>query len=107
MTTEDRKWIREQILNSDFFKKYAYKGTWVSGSSTIVYPLTLWPEDGIREIDIDIQLDGRISPKGRYEKFRKVLTSLRRRFPQMVGRYIKKDGSCPDTYSITIWKEDK
>lgn len=105
MTTEDRKWIREQILNSDFFKKYAYEHTWISGSSTVVYPLTIWPEDGIREIDIDIQLDRRKS-KGRYAKFRKLLSALRRRFPKMEGRFVRLDGSCPDYYAITIWKDD-
>ena len=101
MNNKDREWIVDTIRKSAFFKQCAYKGTWISGSSTVVHPLTMWPADFIHEIDIDIHLDWRKS-KGRYGKFRKLLNTLRRRFPKLKGRYVKLDGSCPDFYEI--WK---
>lgn len=105
MTTQyDYKWIGETIRRSDFFKIHNYGVTWISGSSTEVRPLTIFPEDGIREINIEIQLDS-MKGKGRSARFRRLLSVLKSRYPRMEGRFVKMDGSCPDYYRITVWKK--
>ena len=104
MATYDHDWIYETIRNSRFFKDCAYKHTWISGSSTPVHPLTIFREDGIREINIEIQCDS-MKGKGRYGKFRRLMAELKSRYPRMKGRFVKMDDSCPDYYAITVWKK--
>ena len=91
---EDAKKIADEVRKSDFYKKFAYGGTWVSGSSTVVYPITVW------ENDIEIQLGYRKSFKGRSESFRRLMRKLKKDYPTLTGRLVKYDGSCPDTYVI-------
>ena len=105
MANYDYKWIRETILNSKFYSEYAYKHTWISGESTEVHPITIYPENTLKEIEINIQLDGR-KTKGRYAAFRRVLNTLRKRYPKMVAWFNKMDGSCPDYYEILVWQKE-
>lgn len=94
LTEQELKQISKTIEESKFFKKFAYKGTWMSGSSTIVYPITIWRHD------IEIQMDYLKSYKGRAAAFRSLLNKLQKDYPNMVGRFVKRDGSCPDIYSL-------
>ena len=104
MATYDHKWIYETIRNSDFYNHHAYKDTWISGSCTVVHPITIYGESPIREIDIFIQMDRRAT-KNRYGRFRRLLSALRKKYPKMDGWFSKLDGSCPDFYEITVWKK--
>ena len=104
MAQYDDMWIADTIRNSDFYKPHAYKGNWISGSYTIVHPITIFGESNSREIAIYIQMD-RKETKNRYGRFRRLLSELRARYPRMEGMFCKLDGSCPDYYEITVWKK--
>lgn len=39
------KELSEMIARDSLIKKHVYKGTWISGSSTEVYPITVWRSD--------------------------------------------------------------
>lgn len=100
MNETERKWACETILHSPFFKKYSRGDTWISGSSTVVYPLTAWWDERVYKARFEIRLAGAKSHKGRYAAFRNLLNKLKRRFPGLEGRFFRFDGSCPDIYII-------
>ena len=83
--------IADRIAKSDFFKKYGNKQHWVSGSSTIVYPITIWKDDGC----IEIQLKNMHGIKAAFNKLVNELGE------QVRTHYIcKYDGSCPNVAKI-------
>lgn len=75
----------EQIIN-----KYMYKGTWLSGSSTTVYPITFWKSN------VEIQLNTR---KNLFEKF---IDRFVEQHGDLVisGNFCKYDESCPATLTF-------
>jgi hypothetical protein len=82
--------IGNNVVASEFFQKYAYKGTWTSGSSTEVYPVTV----NLVDSSITIQL-GCETLRG----IKKALDKLVKQIGvSLVSKhYISKyDGSCPN-----------
>lgn len=75
----------EQIIN-----KYMYKDTWLSGSSTTVYPITFWKNE------VEIQLN---TKKNLFEKF---IDRFVEQHNDLVisGSFCKMDGSCPATLTF-------
>ena len=92
-----------QISNDiiEFVKKnknqYIDYHHWISGSSTIVYPITTWIGDD-KNITIEFQLgdcDAR--------NWRGFDSVLKKRFQNVkYAYYCKYDGSCPDVYRIEL-----
>ena len=92
-----------QISNDiiEFVKKnknqYIDYHHWISGSSTIVYPITTWIDDD-KNITIEFQLgdcDAR--------NWRGFDSVLKKRFQNVkYAYYCKYDGSCPDVYRIEL-----
>ena len=89
--------IRERIYKfiEDFKKeklaqKYLYKYTWLSGSSTTVYPITIY------EDSIEIQWE---SDKNIFGKFiDRIVNNNADLFSK--GFFWKSDGSCPSTITF-------
>lgn len=85
------------IIQSDFLiKRHIYPYTWLSGSSTEVYPITCWVDGG----EIVVQLG---TNKKDWDK------AIQRIIKQsngliVKGYFSKKDGSCPNTLTfLTNW----
>ena len=89
-------WVKEVIYAVlDKYGKYVYDYSWMSGSSTEVYPVSVWRDY------VDFQLN--TTDKRHFTQ--KSLSKIVERFPQLRGaRYSKKDSSCPDSL-IFIYKE--
>ena len=70
-------------------KKYLYKHTWLSGSSTLVYPVSIWEKS--RRIELQWASDKRI--------FNKFLKRVMTDNADFIVRAIfkKSDGSCPSS----------
>lgn len=69
---------------------------WVSGSSTVVYPITTWVDDDSSTIEFQLSdCDGR--------NWRGFESVLKRNFQCVESAYYcRYDGSCPDVYRIII-----
>lgn len=80
------------ILNDSLIKKNLYNYTWIGGSSTKVYPITLWVERG----EIVIQLNSKKN------KFNKCIERIIKNSNGLIvyGSFNKNDGSCPATLSF-------
>ena len=98
MTNEQNKGseLIDRIENSKFFKRYGYKGHWMSGSSTIVYPITHWCPNK----EIDIQIDPLVSHSGMTNSFKALYNALAKDFELTDWFYVKNDGSCPQEFVI-------
>lgn len=94
MSKEELNKIGDVVERSEFFQKYGYKSHWTSGSSTLVYPITI----NMVNMSIEIQLDCD-SLRG----IKKALDKLVRQIGEnLVSRHYlnKYDGSCPSTAEI-------
>lgn len=92
--TEFQIFIKEKnvcdfIKNDKVIAKYIYKGTWLSGSSTIVYPITVWKND------IHIQLEH----NARSNYFKGFIKRIKKTFG-LTAIFVKSDGSCADIIYI-------
>lgn len=89
-----------EIIQSDFLiKRHIYPYTWLSGSSTEVYPITCWMEDG--EIVVQLGTNKKDWDKAIQRIIKKSNGIIAK------GYFLKKDGSCPDTLNFLIkgsWK---
>lgn len=80
------KLFLEDITTNKIIKKYIHKKTWLSGSSTTVYPITYWKVS--RQIIIQIETNKNI--------FKKLIEKYKNKYDQIEYSYFwKSDGSCP------------
>lgn len=90
----DKKELKEigiNVIASKFFDKFAYKGTWLSGGSTEVYPVTV----NMVNNSIVIQLDCFKGLRGAKQSLDKLVREIGEEL--VLRHYISKsDGSCPD-----------
>ena len=86
--TKSPDWIKElAIVILDKYGKYIYEYTWLSGSSTEVYPISIWLDY------MEVQLN--TTDKRHFTK--KGLQKIVERFPRLKGaNFSKRDGSCPN-----------
>ena len=91
----------EVIKNSNLFKNHAWKSHWISGSSTVVYPITVWHPNK----EIVIQMD-REKYRGRTRAIQKLVKELSGipSFEVTDWHYTKNDGSCPP--ELYIWYKE-
>lgn len=91
-TNEDRiTEIAKEIVEIPIIKKHILNHTWLSGSSTVVYPVyTYLDTDGTGHIDIQL------NTKRNY--FDNVIQQIKDKYSEIVdGRFNKTDDSCPST----------
>lgn len=90
LTNDLAKELKEALLKEPLIKKYLYNGTWLSGSSTIVYPITFW------RCTVELQLN---THKNVFQKFIKRFVE---QHSDLVadGYFSKMDGSCPPTLTF-------
>ena len=82
----------DELQNDKLIKKYLEVGTWLSGSSTIVCPITIWERS--REVVLQLTTDRNV--------FNKLIERYKNKYNNIeYGYFDKRDGSCP---SILVFK---
>lgn len=91
---DKRKGILNKIINDikadAVIGKHIYKHTWLSGSSTLVHPITLWEKEIVIQLDNDRNIYNKAIQRI-IKKHKDILTG---------GLYYKSDGSCPNTLTF-------
>lgn len=92
-----RKFI-EELKEEEMVKKNLYKFTWLSGSSTTVYPISIYYES-FPTSSVVLQWDN----DNRCTKF---VNKIVKKYANILerGYFWKSDGSCPST--ITFWLKE-
>lgn len=82
--------IVNAIKSEKVLAKHIYHHHWVSGSSTLVYPITLWS----RNVEIQVDTDKNL--------FNGCIKRILERFPNLFsnGYFWKSDGSCPSHVTL-------
>ena len=83
--------IIEEITNDKMFSKYIKGDTWLSGSSTTVYPITI--SEVSKQIVFQLNTD-----KGIFNKF--IERTCKKYDKLKKGYFWKSDGSCPSTITF-------
>ena len=87
------KKIASEIENDKLIKKYMYKYTWLSGSNTNVYPLTIWIES--KQLIIQLNTNKNL--------FNKLIERYKNKYKNIdYGYFWKSDGSCPSTLTFKL-----
>lgn len=81
--------ILEEIQKDKLINKYLYQYTWLSGSSTKVYPISArYEKNNIKEITIQINTEKNL--------FNKLIERYKNNYKNIdYGYFWKSDGSCP------------
>lgn len=95
MTTDNGPTIAACVKESDFFKKFGYRGTWISGSSTTVHPIQVWTN----RKEVEIQLTSQ-RWRGQTQSLKSLIRKLEKAFSIKSWHLDKGDGSCPASVSI-------
>lgn len=83
---EIMKKFADEIYNDKLIQKYIHKGTWLSGSSTNVYPITIWERSRKVEIQIDTKRN----------VFKKLIERYKEKYSEIeYGYFWETDDSCP------------
>lgn len=84
-----RKFV-EDLQNEKLVRKYVYKNTWISGSSTTVYPFSI----NDREITMQWNSNKKI--------FNRFIRRIVKENSDLIsdGYFWKSDGSCPSTVTF-------
>ena len=87
--------IVNAIKSEKTLDKHVLRHTWMSGCSTMVYPITLWAND------VSVQLDTRKNV------FDKCISRIMKKNPDLFkdGYFKKNDGSCPAEVVFIYTKE--
>ena len=80
--------------------RHIYTSTWLSGSSTEVYPISIYHNKNTNTYDIEIQL------KANRNYFTRTIDNFKKKYADITYmRYCKYDGSCPNTLRIKVKME--
>lgn len=77
------------ILSDKLIRKYIYPHHWISGSGTIVYPVSVWTAS--KQIEVQVK-------RGAWrlrKRIKRIVKSNPTAFKD--AYFCKSDGSCPDT----------
>lgn len=87
--------LLQEIKQDKLLQKYLYKYTWLSGSSTIVYPIMLYDNKIWSEITLQLDTDKNV--------FNKLIERYINNF-NFIEKIIfcKSDGSCPSRLIFKI-----
>ena len=84
--------VAQIIKLSNFYKRYGKKNRWISGSSTVVYPITNWRPNN----EIEVQLLGNLQG---IHLSANALAKEMSHYINIKDHYlVKSDGSCPNVY---------
>ena len=87
--------LMQKLRNDKLINKYLARGCWLSGSSTIVYPFTIYRNKDGSINDITIQLNTSKNV------FNKLIARYKQEFEYIEYMYFwKSDGSCPSMLTI-------
>lgn len=91
---EKRKKIVDIICKSDMIKKHLCKYTFLSGSSTLVYPIEVFKSDIIIQLNISKNV------------FKNFINRIENEYPEFIeyGYFSKNDGSCNSTLTFKFSK---
>lgn len=88
------------VERSNFYKRYGYKMHWISGGSTVVYPITYWGSDLTPNIEIQLESHNN---SGIMQSARKLAKDLEIAYGCKVEPWFcKYDGSCPNVMRFYI-----
>ena len=92
--------IIADIKTTKFYKKWIYPYHWMSGSSTIVYPIQIW--EGRKELEIQLGLANDCSKRGREKAIQSLMTFINKYYGETIKYWYVSDnhGDCPDTLNI-------
>lgn len=89
--------IITELKQDKLIQKYLYEYTWLSGSSTYVYPIMVYrtKDDRIKEITLQIKTDKNV--------FKKLIERYKSKYNDILyGYFSKSDGSCPSSLVFTF-----
>lgn len=85
----ETKEMTQIILSDKLIRKYIYPYAWMSGSSTIVYPVSVWTES--KQIIVQVK-------RGAWRLRKRLQKMIEDNKEAFKDAYLSKsDGSCPDT----------
>ena len=77
--------------------KHIYPSTWTSGSSTEVYPISIYKNNHTNMYDVEIQL------KANRNYFTRTIEYFKKKYADITYMgYWKSDGSCPNTIKLKV-----
>lgn len=77
--------------------RHIYTSTWLSGSSTDVYPISIYHNNNTNMYDIEIQL------KANRNYFTRTIEYFKKKYADITYMaYHKYDGSCPNIISLKV-----
>ena len=90
--------IIADIKTTKFYKKWIYPYHWISGSSTIVYPIQIWA----KEITIQLNTAKDGSKRGREKAIQSIMKPICEKYADNIKYWWVSDnhGDCPDTLNI-------
>lgn len=74
----------EELKKEEMLRRNLYKHTWLSGSSTTIYPITIWQDEVVLQWNSNRPCNKFIEKM--VKKFKDIIVS---------GYFQKSDGSCP------------
>lgn len=95
--------LLDDIMQDPTIEKYRYKYTWIAGSSTVVYPITVWSSHITIQLDYGVKKCDAKSFNKRYEKIlERTMNAIADRHQDVVKyAYLSaQDDSCPATMTF-------
>ena len=91
--------IVEELKKEILIQKYIYKYTWLSGSSTTVYPITIYKNNRENTFTITIQIE----TKKNY--FKNLLDKYKNKYKNcLYGYFNRTDNTCPSELVLVFNK---
>lgn len=100
--------LLDDIMQDPTIEKYRCKYTWISGSSTEVYPITVWASDIIVQLDNKVKrADGKSFNKRYYKILERTRNAIADRHQDVVkyACLCVNDDSCPATMTFGFINE--
>ena len=95
MTTQELETLIAEIKSK--IGRHIYTHTWLSGSSTEVYPISIYHNNNTNTYDIHIQL------KANRNYFTRTIEYFKKKYADITYMgYWKSDGSCPNTITLKV-----
>jgi hypothetical protein len=95
MTNQELQTLIAEIKSK--IGRHIYTSTWLSGSSTEVYPISIYHNNHTNTYDIEIQL------KANRNYFNRTIEYFKKKYADITDmRYCKYDGSCPNTIRLNV-----
>lgn len=89
--------ITNDIIQDKLIQKYLCRYGWISGSSTMVYPIMVWKHDIVLQVTTDRNV------------FKGFIDRIMKKYNNVLewGCFWKSDGSCPSTITFQLKEIEK